>query len=978
MRKVLFVGWDAADWKVIHPLMDEGRMPHLKILVETGSMAQLATIHPPFSPMVWTSIATGKRPFKHGIHGFVEPAPSGRGVQPITNLSRACKAVWNILNQHDLRSTVIGWWPSHPAEPLRGVTVSDHFHRAAVPIAGKTGPLREIWPLPPNSIHPPELAGTLAELRFHPQELLPAMVKPFVPNAASIDQEKDRRLGGLMKTICECVTMHSAATWLLDHEPWDFFAVYYDAIDHFSHGFMRYRAPRQAWISEADFEMYQHVVTEAYVFHDQMLGTLIEKARSTAGDDLTVMVASDHGFHADHLRPRVIPDMPAGPAIEHSDFGILVVNGPGIQRDNVLFGANLLDITPTLLALYGLPVGADMDGKVLTSAFETPPPDNRVPSWEDVPGEDGRHPPHFQCDPIAANEAMEQMIALGYIERPDADVKKAIGDAVAELRYNLGESYQDADRHADAAHIFRDVWEQNPDEQRFAVHYFISCEALGRTDEMRRVVEDLDVRRRALYEEAVPKLQALRDAGLERLRAKAAENNVPEPVPQETPNAKLEPLFSPEEKREFRHWRNLTRYQPPVIDYLKGQLLTTEGKYEEALKRLALVTRAHLARPGLLLQTGDLYRKLGRLKEAEETFSIALRIDPDNPHAHLGLCRIALHRRRYQAAAGHALDCIQRLYHFPLAHFLLGSALAGMKEYERALEALRTAISLNANFPQAHLRLARLLEQNCGTTEGASTEISAEAAEHRRIAREIRRASSPRRQAPVAVPVVAPPPELPARSLEGARPLADSVIVVTGLPRSGTSMLMQMLHAGSIPVLTDGVRVADEDNPRGFFEYEPTKQMLRDSAWLQEARGKAVKIVAPLLGTLPRGLPCRVIAIERDYEEILDSQAKMIERRGQAVPDTLEHREMLAAEYARTIQRARGYLARRPLTAYLWLRRDAILADPQGQAMQIAEFLDDAADAGRMAAAVDRSLHRNTFGDRFSVAGAGGDVTHCQ
>jgi predicted AlkP superfamily phosphohydrolase/phosphomutase len=86
------------------PLMDEGKMPNVQRLVENGCMAQIATLHPPLSPMLWTSIATGKRPFKHGIHGFSEPTQDGRGVQPITNLSRTSKAVWNILQQNGLRS----------------------------------------------------------------------------------------------------------------------------------------------------------------------------------------------------------------------------------------------------------------------------------------------------------------------------------------------------------------------------------------------------------------------------------------------------------------------------------------------------------------------------------------------------------------------------------------------------------------------------------------------------------------------------------------------------------------------------------------------------------------------------------------------------------------------------------------------------------------------------------------------------------
>ncbi|MBV9656510.1 MAG: alkaline phosphatase family protein, partial [Verrucomicrobia bacterium] len=310
-QKVLFIGWDAADWKAIHPLMDAGRMPHLQRLVETGAMGRVATLQPPLSPMLWTSIATGKRPFKHGIHGFSEPTPDGRGVQPITNLSRTSKAVWNILNQEGKRSVVVGWWPSHPAEPLHGVTVSDHFHKAHRPL-GPEGV--EGWPLLANAVHPPELHDTLAELRMHPQELAGPMLVPFLPALEMIDQKRDRRFSMLCKTIAECVSIHSAATWLLENTEWDFFAVYYDAIDHFCHGFMHYHPPRQPWVSEEDFEKYSEVVSTAYALHDQMLGTLLAKARAKAGGEekLNVLLMSDHGFHPDHLRPRAIPDIPAG------------------------------------------------------------------------------------------------------------------------------------------------------------------------------------------------------------------------------------------------------------------------------------------------------------------------------------------------------------------------------------------------------------------------------------------------------------------------------------------------------------------------------------------------------------------------------------------------------------------------------------------------------------------------------------------
>ncbi len=214
-RKVLLTGWDAADWKVVGPLLAAGKMPNVQRLVESGARGQIATLHPPLSPMLWTSIATGKRPFKHGVLGFAEPTPDGRGVQPVTNLSRKTKALWNILQQNGLRSVVTGWWPSHPAEPINGVMVSDHYARAFAP-------LDQSWPLAAGTVHPPQLAETLAGLRVHPDSLSPEMVEPFIPLAQEIDQEEDKRLSGFLRTLAECMSIHAAALWLLEHQPWDF------------------------------------------------------------------------------------------------------------------------------------------------------------------------------------------------------------------------------------------------------------------------------------------------------------------------------------------------------------------------------------------------------------------------------------------------------------------------------------------------------------------------------------------------------------------------------------------------------------------------------------------------------------------------------------------------------------------------------------------------------------------------------------
>ncbi|HEU5020403.1 MAG TPA: hypothetical protein VFT60_00885, partial [Bryobacteraceae bacterium] len=192
-----------------------------------------------------------------------------------------------------------------------------------------------------------------------------------------------------------------------------------------------------------------------------------------------------------------------------------------------------------------------------------------------------------------------------------------------------------------------------------------------------------------------------------------------------------------------------------------------------------------------------------------------------------------------------------------------------------------------------------------------------------------------------------------------AAAVGESLIVVSGLPRSGTSMLMQMLAAGGVAVMSDGLREADEDNPRGYLEYEPVKNLLKDASWLGEARGKAIKIVAPLLGAIPAELPCQVIFVERDVEEVLDSQARMLVRRGKSIEMSEKRRGLLEGEYARTVARVKALLARRAGTRVLSVGYRETVANPPVVAARVNEFLGGGFDVGAMAAAVDAALHRN-------------------
>jgi predicted AlkP superfamily phosphohydrolase/phosphomutase len=416
--------------------------------------------------MLWTSIATGKRPYKHGILGFAEPDPNN-GARPITNLGRKSKAIWNILNQCGYRSTVVGWWPSHPAEPIDGIMVSDMIQKA--PRIGQSPPGAP-WPMKPGTVWPESLAAELTQLRVRPDELVADVLEPFIPKLMEIDLDKDKRPLGVARILAEASTVQAIATHLIEpaqgRAPWDFFAVYFDAIDHFGHGYMKYHHPRQDWIPERDFELYHGVIDMGYRFHDLMLGALLSKV--DLGETI-VAVCSDHGFHPDHLRPRAIPKEPAGPAVEHREHGIFLIAGPGIRKDHLIHGATLLDMAPTVLHCFGLPIGEDMDGESLLECFEEPQELVWIPSWEAVAGDSGQHPPGKELPAADDAESMQQLVDLGYIEKPDVDRSVAERQTRRELDYNLAESYMDAGRFADAVEIIERLWTDWPMEHRFGV-----------------------------------------------------------------------------------------------------------------------------------------------------------------------------------------------------------------------------------------------------------------------------------------------------------------------------------------------------------------------------------------------------------------------------------------------------------------------------------------------------------------------------
>ena len=190
------------------------------------------------------------------------------------------------------------------------------------------------------------------------------------------------------------------------------------------------------------------------------------------------------------------------------------------------------------------------------------------------------------------------------------------------------------------------------------------------------------------------------------------------------------------------------------------------------------------------------------------------------------------------------------------------------------------------------------------------------------------------------------------------RRYGESIIVVSGLPRSGTSMTMKMLDAGGIPLVSDEVRLPDEDNPRGYFELESVKGLAEqdDKSWLAEARGKAIKIISHLLRELPHHHAYRVIFMNRHIQEVIRSQNKMLIRRGEKLSGDDQNVNALFEQHLRLIQ---PWLRKQQNFSVLDLHYSEVVNDPLRGAAQIAGFLKTDLDQEKMASVVDPGLYRN-------------------
>ncbi|MEI6125903.1 MAG: sulfotransferase domain-containing protein [Pseudomonadota bacterium] len=184
----------------------------------------------------------------------------------------------------------------------------------------------------------------------------------------------------------------------------------------------------------------------------------------------------------------------------------------------------------------------------------------------------------------------------------------------------------------------------------------------------------------------------------------------------------------------------------------------------------------------------------------------------------------------------------------------------------------------------------------------------------------------------------------------------ETIVIVSGLPRSGTSMMMKMLEAGGLHTFTDNIRVPDEDNPKGYYEFERVKQLDKENAWLSEAKGKVVKVISMLLKHLPPDYAYKVIFMLRDMKEVLASQQEMLIRRGK--PGAQASPEEMANYYRLHLQKVEGWLAQQPNFDVLYVHYNEVLQNYHAYSKRINAFLGGNLNVDNMAGNIDHTLYR--------------------
>lgn len=382
-RRVTLIGIEGASMSYVLGAVAEGKLPNFARLIESGAAGPLRTLYPNESLAIWTSIATGKLPRQHGLKGFYRYRFPGvetqfllrpRGLDfrtldrlglvqrsAVTASSRRTQTFWTILSRFGVEVGVVRWWGTYPAEELNGFMVSEYFHRQ----------VREHFDPPlPQLTYPEELFDQLSSQVVFPESVGDDVLDRFVDRSVQTESDDFPWKEELSRALADDFTYQKIGTVLREEKKPDVFAIYLFGLDVIGHYFTRYQQPESFGdVSDAELRRYGRVVESYYRYLDSVLGEYMQRRSPNE----TILVLSGHGMEPLPLFERIVETFKGNPDLSGyhaaSPDGMLILNGAGISPGRRLSGASVVDVTPTLLYLMGLPLGQDMDGTLLTEVL---------------------------------------------------------------------------------------------------------------------------------------------------------------------------------------------------------------------------------------------------------------------------------------------------------------------------------------------------------------------------------------------------------------------------------------------------------------------------------------------------------------------------------------------------------------------------------------------------------------------------------
>jgi len=363
---VIFLGLDAADWGLLDGYIARGVMPNLGRLVAEGTSGQVTTLSPALSPLVWTTMMTGTSPLEHGILDFLQFDPVTGQREPITSSERRVPAVWNMATAGGRRPAVFGLWATFPAEAVEGLIVSDRLftflYKEQAPPLGVVFPEdREGWAR--DGLARAERSADYDAVHRY----LPWLTRSEYERVADSGDPYAHPVGALRRMLTETqVYTDLSLQWIHQQHP-DLAIVYLQSTDTIGHVFAPYAPPRQAAVSQQDFDRYNGVPERFFRAIDDRIGQYRDAA---VAEGAVLMIASDHGFYWGEGRPAQLSSVATASAAKwHAPRGIYLLWGPGVSaKAGHAPEGDVQQVCATLLALLGLPPGRDVNGDPLEGA----------------------------------------------------------------------------------------------------------------------------------------------------------------------------------------------------------------------------------------------------------------------------------------------------------------------------------------------------------------------------------------------------------------------------------------------------------------------------------------------------------------------------------------------------------------------------------------------------------------------------------